>query len=232
MRSPSVGDPQESYTPVPQMPPTRSRATGPVNEGALGLSPHSGWAVLVAVGGTSAQPQLLMRVRIEMADQDLQGSKQPYHEVEGLPIAEAERRLMGYRESAGAMAYAALRPVVESLRRTGYEPTAAGILESSGRKVTSLESILASHALIHTADGNHFREALAQACARCDLPVRRVRGRELLDQAAKTLRKPPQQLQASIQALGRSCGRPWDGDHKCAALLAWLLLGGKTKTLG
>ena len=161
-----------------------------------------------------------------MADPRLAGSKQPYHEVAGLPVTEAARRLARLSESARAMAEAALRDAVEDLRRRGHAPAALGILDSSGRKSASLEAILASHALIHMADGDHFRDALAEAGRRCALSVTRVRERDLLQRAGSVLRRPPAQIQRSVQALGKPLGPPWAADQKQAALLAWLLLAG------
>lgn len=191
---------------------------------ALGFAPHSGWAVLVALGGDPRGPALLLRERIEMSDSRLPGSRQPYHAVEGLGLGEAARRLTRYRESAAARANAGLEQVVERLSRGGYEPRRCGIVEGSGRRGVSLETTLASHALIHTADGNHFRDVLADAGARCGLEVCRVTERELLARAAAALRKGPEELQGRVLALGRSAGPPWAADQKKASLVAWLLL--------
>ena len=119
--------------------------------------------------------------------------------------------------------------ILNVLWERGHAAKVAGILASSGRKGGSLESILASHALIHTADGDHFREALAQACARCKIPVTRVPARELPGQAARSLGKRLEQLQASVKTLGQSLGPPWDADCKSATLLAWHLLAEGTK---
>ncbi len=193
----------------------------------MGFAPHSGWAAMVVVGGDLANPEVLTRGRVEMADARLAGSKQPYHEVEGLPLKEAERRLDRLGDSAGAMAYEAVRALVEEIGRRGSAPSAAGILDSSGRKGDSLAAILSSHALIHTADGNHFREALAEACRRCGLEVVRVRQRDLAGRAAAALRKSPAQLATTVRELGRPLGAPWGADQKSATLLAWLLLAEK-----
>lgn len=43
-----------------------------------------------------------------------------------------------------------------------WRMTAAGVLESAGRKGSSLAAILASHALIHAADGDHFVNGFAR----------------------------------------------------------------------
>jgi hypothetical protein len=187
---------------------------------ALGLAPHSGWAVAVVLGGSAREPAVLARTRIELADAQLAGSKAPYHALEPLPLVEAEARLARYEASAAALADAALAALLE---RTG-SVRAAGILASSGRTGASLGATLASHALIHTADGNHFRAALAGALGRRDVPVTRIAQRALPERAAQALGMRAAPLAARLAALGRPLGAPWGADQKAAALLAWLLL--------
>lgn len=191
---------------------------------ALGFAPHSGWAAVVAIGGTPSNPRVLARERIELSDAALAGSRQPYHAIESLALEEAAARLSVLEASAAALATAAIRVLIETARTGGVEPRAAGILDSSGRSGASLEAILASHALIHTADGNHFREAIARACAALVLPVTRIRARDLPAQAAAALRRTPRSLTAEVARLGRELAPPWGADQKSAALLGWLLL--------
>ena len=190
----------------------------------LGFSPHSGWVAVVAVGGSPAAPEVLVRARIEMADPSLPGSRQPYHALEDLPLAEAERCLRRYESTAMSMARAGLVSIVDDLRSRGHAVAAVGILESSGRKGRSLEAILASHALIHTADGDHFREALAQAGAHCGVSVHRVNARDLVEKATAALRLSERDIQTRVRELGRPLGPPWTADQKSAAMLAWSLL--------
>jgi hypothetical protein len=169
---------------------------------------------------------VLLRARLEMADAKLAGSKQPYHYVEELPRAEAARRLARLSASAVALATNGLRDAVAELREGGVAATGVGILDSAGRQGGSLEAILASHALIHTADGDHFRSALVAAANACGVPSVRVRERDVLEMAAAVLRRPAAQLQAAVQAMGKALGPPWTADHKQATLLAWMLLAG------
>jgi hypothetical protein len=194
--------------------------------GVLGIAPHSGWAAAVVLAGTPAEPRVILRERLELSDARLAGSKQPYHELQGLPLAQAQRQLAHFCTSAGRLAGSALRALLDRAQAAGVEPRAAGILDSSGRSGATLAAILASHALIHSADGNHFREALAQACQAAGLRVARIPQRELAAHAAAALRKSPEQLAATVKALGRGMGSPWGADQKYAALLAWLLLAG------
>src|SRR4029077_12196028 len=127
---------------------------------------------------------------------------------------EARRRLARFEESANALALGALRTLTHTLRAAREQAHAAGISASSGRVGATLEATLASHALIHTADGNHFRDALGRACETVGLAVTRIPHRALREHRAA----------ARVAALGRGLGAPWGADQKAAALLAWLLL--------
>jgi hypothetical protein len=151
-------------------------------------------------------------------------SKQPYHAVEELEVEEAARRLAGYLAAAETMAYTAIKALAGDLRGRGYRARSVGILDASGRKGGSLAAILASHALIHTADGDHFRQALAGAAGRCGLSVSRIRARDLDSEAQARLGRPISQLHQAVKDMGRQMGPPWGADQKMAALLAWLLL--------
>jgi hypothetical protein len=57
----------------------------------IGLAPHSGWAALVALAGPKTAPRVVLRERLEMTSPKLAGPKQPYHEVEPLPVAPRTR---------------------------------------------------------------------------------------------------------------------------------------------
>jgi hypothetical protein len=191
---------------------------------ALGFAPHSGWAAVVGIGEADGRPCVLVRERIEMADAADAESKQPYHAVEDLPVHEAEKRLAGYAATATSMANAAVHRIVDQLEKDRHRVVGLGILDSAGRKGGSLAAILASHALIHTADGDHFREAIASAAARRKVMVSRIRARDLEGEASAVLRTPVDRLHETVKELGRGVGPPWGVDQKTAALVAWLVL--------
>jgi hypothetical protein len=169
---------------------------------------------------------VILRERLEMTDAALAGSRQPYHALEGRPLPEARRELAHFQASATALAVEGLARFTTRARALGAEPESAGILDSAGRARATLEAILASHALIHSADGEHFRAALAGACQELGLRVTRVRLCDLLPRAAAVLGEPEEELAAAVSALGRKVGPPWGADQKSAALLAWVLLAG------
>ena len=181
---------------------------------------------MVALCASPVGLQVLARSRIEMADPQDPGSKQPYHAVEDLEVEEAARRLARYRAVAEDKAYAAIKTLCEDLAGRGCRATSLAVLDSMGRRGLSLASILASHALIHAAEGDHFREALVGAAERQGLAVSRIKARELEARAETRLRRPISELREDVKALGRQVGSPWGADQKMAALLAWLVLEG------
>jgi|HubBroStandDraft_6_1064221.scaffolds.fasta_scaffold994022_2 hypothetical protein len=191
---------------------------------AMGVAAHSGWAAVVALGRTPNGPIVLGRSRVDLIEDGFPESKQPYHAVEALALEEASQRLDGYRRQAEAKALAALHRLQEELTDREFRLKSVGILESSGRKGSSLESILASHAAIHSADGDHFRNALSTAALALGFSVSRVPARDLDTRAAACLHQSLNHLGDAVRELGRQVGSPWGADQKQAALLAWLLL--------
>lgn len=189
---------------------------------SIGLRAHSGWAALVAVSATPGSIDLLARRRIEIADPAISGSKQPYHEAEEMPLAKAAKYLEKCERGADRLAEEAFRGVLDELARERRVPQVCALLEASGRALPDLPAILGSHALIHTADGEHFRAALARASEGFRLPVFRVREKEVLEKASSALGIPGPDLQRRVNELGRSAGPPWTADQKLAALAAWL----------
>jgi hypothetical protein len=195
---------------------------------AFGFSAHSGWAAMVVLGGSAADLSVLARSRVELIDDHDLESKQPYHAVEFLCVEEASGRLRGYLEVAEGLAHAAIETQREAVTQRGYQVKSIGIIESAGRKQGSLSSILKSHALIHAAEGDHFRNALSAAAQGLGLRVCRIQARALEDHAVSQLRLPLKGVLDTVNNLGRQVGPPWGADQKKAALLAWTLLRSST----
>jgi hypothetical protein len=193
---------------------------------ALGLRVHSGWAAAVVVGGTPSALVVLDRRRIVLADEGaLPGSKQPFHAMEGRKAPEAERMHAAFVADAGRRAVEELRKVLRDAASAGHALPGCGILLSSARPLPDLSRILASHALIHTAEGVHFRDALAEAAGACSMNVIPVTEREVEARAAAAARAPAEALRGRIAAFGKALGPPWTQDQKLAALAGLLALG-------
>jgi hypothetical protein len=212
------------------------RVTVPMNKttnlkkrAAIGIRAHSGWAAVVAVAGDSGEVRVIDRQRIVVVDSDGPRAKQPYHFAENLPLSEAQSHLDRCEETAIRLATAGLRSVVKALRDSEHEVIGCGILQASGRPLPALAATLASHALIHTAEGEFFRNVFERACTEIGIPVSKIRERELFDIAAGELHTPAARLKSKIANLGRELGPPWTQDQKNAALVGWLLLAGRPK---
>jgi hypothetical protein len=199
-------------------------SAGARGRAALGFRVHSGWAAAVAVAGTPARPEILERRRIDIADPAIRGSAQPYHAAEGMPVAEAKSYLDRCASASAERAGKAVADLAAAVRGRGRELAGGALLLASGRPLPALESVLASHALIHTADGEHFREAIQRGCEQEGVELLRFREREVPAAAAARFRTAEAELMRQVAAAGKALGAPWRADEKLAALVAWLTL--------
>lgn len=209
----------------------KNGAAGPELFAALGHRVHSGWAAMVAVAGPLAQPVIVDRRRIELVECQAREYLQPYHAAAELDLGEAEPFIKLCFATSRSIAIRALGTVIERLRKDGYRMAGCGILLSSGRPSADLGGVLRSHAMIHTAEGHFFREALQDACRHHGLAITAVRERELHARASAELGAPQEELQRKVAELGRRLGPPWTQDQKCAALVACLALAAQGRSL-
>jgi hypothetical protein len=191
---------------------------------ALGLRAHSGWAAAVAVAGSPAAPTVVDRRRLEIADPKDADAKQPYHAAEGLALGDAERLVGRCTKASQRLARIALGDMLAGLRESGHRVVGCGVLVGSGRALPDLAGILASHALIHAAEGQMFRDLLAEAGRHHALAVVEMRERELIARCTADLGLAADELTRRLAEMGRSLGPPWRQDEKLATLAAWLAL--------
>lgn len=194
---------------------------------AIGIQMHSGWGVLVAVSSTDSV-EMLDRRRIVVIDPAVTGASQPYHharhQLEKRDLEEAERHLVKCTSTSQQLAVAAVEDAVLALHSRGYRVGDVAILRSAGRPLPSLPQILASHPLIHTAEGEFFCNIVATAFERLNIHVTNIRRRELEEQMKTGLGRSVTRVQRTIATLGKSIGPPWTSDHKNAALAALTVL--------
>jgi hypothetical protein len=189
---------------------------------AVGFRVHSGWAALVALTVEKGAPVVLARRRVHLVDTFDYEFRQPYHTAQKLLPEKARAFVARMRNESQRLALRAIREVAANLRDQGYQLGGCGLLRSSGRPLPKLRQILASHSLIHSADGELFREAILHAAARCGLKSLTVKEREALDSASRKFRTKPSELARRIKELGRPLGAPWSEDEKLATMAAWL----------
>jgi hypothetical protein len=188
---------------------------------ALGVQMHSGWGVLVAVSGPPDAIEILARRRIVTADPEMPGAIQPYHYAMNLKLPESEKHLAKCAAASTRLAVAAIADLVKEFHIVG-----SAVLQASGRTLPSLEKILASHPLIHTAEGEFFRHTVSQAFEDLQITVTAIRQRDLEERAKSTFGSASR-IQGTIASLGKTIGPPWTKDHKTAALAAALILASR-----
>jgi hypothetical protein len=190
---------------------------------ALGFRMHSGWGVLVAVSRIGDSAEVVERRRIVVTDQAVPGASQPYHYAAELEFPKAERHIANCAALSERLALAAIEETVRGLEERSYRIVGAAVLLASGRALPPLAKILAAHPLIHTAEGEFFRNVVRQACERLKIAIVAIPERELEEQAKAVLGKEAGSMQRRIATMGRSIGAPWTKDHKAAALAALLI---------
>lgn len=191
---------------------------------------HSGWGAVVAVSGKPGVEEVIERRRIEITDPKMAGAIQPYHYAENMEIKRAEQHIAKCAAASGRLALAALRELLQQLEEREYHVEGACILLSSGRPLPELPQILAAHPLIHTAEGEFFRQSFRSAFEAMKIQVTGIRERDLPDHAQKTFGKAAAKLQERIAGMGRAIRPPWTTDQKTAALAALIVLHSSSGT--
>ncbi len=196
---------------------------------AIGVRMHSGWGALVAVSNSVGTVEVVDRRRVTITTPGTPGANQPYHFAENLELPEAEKFLGNCLAASKRLALPAVQDVVSELRGRQYRVVGSAVLLASGRPLPPLSKILASHALIHAAEGEFFREAFSKACDGLDLSITGFRERNLDECVQTTFGKEATRMRQQVSALGRSLGPPWTKDQKTAALAALVVLANKQR---
>lgn len=191
---------------------------------ALGFRVHSGWTCVVAIALEKSGVMVLWRKRVQLVDILTREFKQPYHAAEKMAFAAGAEHIAKVKAEALRLASQILADAETELRQEGRELTKCAMLLASARPLPDLAAILASHALIHTAEGELFRKAIAQACECRHVDLLRVKEKTLGAEAARHLGLTEAALQKQIAELGKTLGAPWSQDEKFATLAAWLRL--------
>jgi hypothetical protein len=196
----------------------------------VGFRVHSGWTALVALSVREGKPSILARERAELVRTFTYEFRQPYHTAARMPAGAREAFVSRIRAEAKRLAFRAIQRLKVTLHKQGYSLARSGLLLASGRPLPELAGILASHSLIHTADGELFRKAILDATARCGLPCTTIKEKDLLESAARTLGMKSSGVSRRIREFGRPLGPPWSQDEKYASLVAWLAAAGLVRS--
>jgi hypothetical protein len=193
---------------------------------AVGCRAHTGWAALVVVSGGSDDLDVLARRRIELVDSDDDVPRAVYQRSRGLRPAGAARRIAAVEQLATKRAAEALEGVVRDARDTGASVQRCAVVVGSNSADTPLESILASHALAHAAEGRLYQEALLDGAEAAGLEAISVARVSLWDEACWALDVSLDELKRQLADVRPRIGPPWAEDQKLAALAARIALVG------
>lgn len=192
---------------------------------------HSGWGALIAISCEAPAFQVAHRARIVVCGSPGPRANQPYHHAAELGLAAAEIFLDEYTANAEQLAVKEISAAIELLRGRNFRVSAAAILLASGRMLPALPQILAAHPLIHTAEGELFRNVARNACERLGLRVEGLRERDLDQRATAIWGQAAAGMKERIASLGKAIGPPWTQDQKTAALAAAMALAGASHDL-
>jgi hypothetical protein len=194
---------------------------------AIGIRPHSGWGALVVVAGSPGAIEVVDRRRIVITAPGIQGANQPYHFAQGQKLSDAESYLAACAEASERLAGEGLREIIQDARGRGKIVASCAILLAAGRSLPPLPKILASHPLVHTAEGEFFRQSFRKAAERLGMQITGIRERDLPEVAGEVFGAQAEPLSREIARRGSSLGPPWTSDQKNACLAGLLVLAEK-----
>ncbi len=193
---------------------------------AIAFKAHTGWASAVVVAQAGGGVEVVAKGRIAMIDGFEAAAV--YHRGHEGGLSAAESRPIidaAFREAVGRAKkeIAALAASVADRCVLGR----AAILAGAGRPLPDLEVVLRSHPLIHTAEGEMYRDVLARACESLGIPVARVPAKDLARRAAAAVGIAEKTLLARLAEVGAASGKPWAAEQRECALAAWAALAAR-----
>jgi len=147
---------------------------------------------------------VISRRHVNLAGSGPPRTVQPYHAARGLSLPDAEKAIERAASRARTLAGDAIREVL-----THQDLVGCGLGLDPEVRLPSLATILASHPLLHAAEGQLFRVAIADAARDCGLMVMAL---------------PEKELRRHLPAAVKPLGPPWREDEKLATAAALLAL--------
>src|SRR6202012_5903737 len=114
--------------------------------------------------------------------------------------------------------------LIADLQNDGVAVRAAAVSAAGAKLPDDLADIFRVHSRQHAAEGNFYRDVVADACAGRGLSVRRVVERTLADEVGALIGADAAEVAERLKAMGAELGPPWSEDYRLAILAAWLHL--------
>lgn len=191
----------------------------------IGVRDHSGWAVAVAVAARRGGVDVVDRRRLLLCPERV--PRMMFHAAAQGPPAGAASAIELAERSVQECTARAVTEITEALAGGGH--TVAGIAVAHGppRLPCDLDGILASHAFVHAAEADLYRRALVERAEAAGLRVVRYAPKTAIADAAAATGTRPEQLEATLSAVGEELGPPWQKDHREAVAAALVVLAGR-----
>jgi hypothetical protein len=181
-----------------------------------GFAIHTGWAAAVLVGGDARKPVVVDRRRVTLCPDSL--PRQVYHAAQDLPPAQAALLVREVHEAVEQLTDHVLGELADVAEPHG---TLVGVgVTGFPRDVPTLEKVLASHALLHLAEGELYRGAICDAALERGLTVVPIDQKHGIAETAHVLGAAPELFAKRLTELRTSVGAPWQADHRLAAAAA------------
>ena len=192
---------------------------------AIAFKAHTGWAAALVVAEAGEGIEILAKERVKMRDGFQAAAVYHVGHEQGLTSDQARPMIENARRESVVRAKKAIAAIAESVAgRCSLER--AAVLAGGGRPLPDLDAILRSHPLVHAAEGELYRDALADACESLGYRVLRVAAKGLAARAPDLLGLADGAVTAKLASAGAASGRPWAAEQRECALAAWIALAG------
>jgi hypothetical protein len=187
----------------------------------LGFRVRTGRATALALQGSRAEPTILWRRQVELFDPEVSESREPYHPALDFEGARGEKLVRRAVEAATRVGRRAVAELVSELRAGDWECLRGGLVVGS---LIDPARIGNPHVRAHASEGKLFREIVESGLAECGVASFTITSDRLYERATEALSLPEPEIREALREMGVSAGRPWRGEHKEAALAAWMSL--------
>jgi hypothetical protein len=144
--------------------------------------------------------------------------RQVYHAAQEMAPAKAALLVREVHEAVDALTETVIDELVDIAAPHG-KLVAVGVT-GFPRDVPTLEKVLASHALLHLAEGELYRGAICDAADARGLTVVPVHPKDGIAETAAALGAAPGPFAQRLVDLRREVGAPWQADHRIATAAA------------
>ena len=191
-------------------------------DAVVGIVAKTGLAVAVTLSIVFDEPMLRDRRTLVFETDD--AKRFVYHQAQTLAPKDALAFVKQTRTTIARRARTEVDSLLRDAERGGTRIVSVGVVDAATPlAVTGLERILASHTLLHAAEGDLYRSVVIDAFARHGLDVEPV---PRPDVASRAQRAIGHDTTALLTRLGRDAGPPLRKEHKDAALVALAAAGG------